>query len=320
MNRIDRLTGMILLLQGQRVITAEQIAGHFEISVRTVYRDLSSLGEAGVPIIAEAGVGYSLMRGYHMPPVMFTEDEAAALFMSGVVTEQVADESLKHSLKSALLKVRSVLPQEKKDYLHQLKDKVSVSFRQRVGDERRESLMPIQDAIVKRRCLEIHYNTAGQGAITERRVEPLGLVFYSRQWHLIAWCRLRKEVRDFRLDRMARWEVSEECFKGHADFSVKDFLRKSIENHELTPATIIVEQEMLERFRGEVPSTPLCEDVLPDGRVRLELLTYSCDWLGSWLLGFGTSIEAVDPPELRDGIRNAALAVAARYAEEFSVV
>ena len=96
MNRIDRLTGMILLLQGQRVITAEQIAAHFEISVRTVYRDLAALGEAGVPIVAEAGVGYSLMRGYHMPPVMFTEDEAAALFMSGEVTEQIADDSLIH--------------------------------------------------------------------------------------------------------------------------------------------------------------------------------------------------------------------------------
>ncbi|RYD46383.1 MAG: HTH domain-containing protein, partial [Verrucomicrobiaceae bacterium] len=158
MNRIDRLTGMILLLQGQRVITAEQIAGHFEISVRTVYRDLSALGEAGVPIIAEAGVGYSLMRGYHMPPVMFTEDEAAALFMSGEVTDQVADDSLRHSLRSALLKVRSVLPQEKKDYLHQLRDKVGVWFRHSGDEMRRESLMPIQDAIVRRRCLRISYN------------------------------------------------------------------------------------------------------------------------------------------------------------------
>ncbi|MFT6379079.1 MAG: putative DNA-binding transcriptional regulator YafY, partial [Akkermansiaceae bacterium] len=83
MNRIDRLTAMILMLQSHRVVTAEQIAGHFELSVRTVYRDLSALGEAGVPIVAEAGVGYSLMPGYHMPPVMFSEEEAAALLMSG---------------------------------------------------------------------------------------------------------------------------------------------------------------------------------------------------------------------------------------------
>ncbi|MES2657423.1 MAG: YafY family protein [Verrucomicrobiota bacterium] len=318
MNRIDRLTGMILLLQGQRVITAEQIAAHYEISVRTVYRDLSALGEAGVPIIAEAGVGYSLMRGYHMPPVMFTEDEAAALFMSGEVTEQVADESLRHSLRSALLKVRSVLPQEKKDYLHRLKDRIGVRLRQPGGDQRRESLMPIQDAVVRKRCLQIRYNTANRGAITTRIVEPLGLVFYARQWHLIAWCRLRREVRDFRLDRMATWELLDESFEGRADFSVKEFLRENIESHELTPVTVIVEIEALERFRAEMPCTPISETSLSDSRARLELLAFSLDWLTDWLLGFGMRVEVIEPHELRDSVRKAALAIAAHYAEDFA--
>ncbi|MCW1922716.1 YafY family transcriptional regulator [Luteolibacter arcticus] len=317
MNRIDRLTGMILLLQGQRVITAEQIAGHFEISVRTVYRDLSALGEAGVPIIAEAGVGYSLVRGYHMPPVMFTEDEGAALFMSGEVTEQIADESLKQSLRSALLKVRSVLPQEKRDYLHRLKDAVGVWFRRPDdGAARRESLMPIQDAIVRRLCLAICYNTANRGALTDRVVEPLGLIFYSRQWHLIAWCRVRRDFRDFRLDRVARWEVLGECFEGHAGFSVKEFLRENIECHELTPATVLVEREVLERFRMEMPCTPVSDEVQRDGRVKLELLSFSIPWMAEWLLGFGRRVEAVHPPELREQMGEIALAMVERYVEE----
>jgi predicted DNA-binding transcriptional regulator YafY len=122
MNRIDRLTAMILMLQGHRVVTAEQLAEHFELSVRTVYRDISALGEAGVPIVAEAGVGYSLMRGYHMPPVMFTEEEAAALFTSGELCEQFGDESLKQSMKGALLKVRAALPDDRKDFLRRLGD------------------------------------------------------------------------------------------------------------------------------------------------------------------------------------------------------
>jgi predicted DNA-binding transcriptional regulator YafY len=320
MNRIDRLTGMILLLQGQRVITAEQIAGHFEISVRTVYRDIAALGEAGVPIASEAGVGYSLMRGYHMPPVMFTEDEAAALFMSGEVTEQIADDSLKQSLRSALLKVRSVLPQEKKDYLHRLKDSVGVWFRRGGGDGKRESLMPLQEAVVRRRCVSIRYNTANRGAITERVVEPLGLVFYSRQWHLIAWCRLRGEVRDFRLDRVAAWEVLDERYDGHAGFAVKDFLRDCIDGHELTPATVVVDPVAIERFRNEMPCTPVSEVTLPGGRVRVELLSFSLGWLAEWLLGFGARVEAVEPPELCEAVREAALAIAASYAEDFTAV
>src|SRR5690606_12236066 len=159
----------------------------------TVYRDLSALSEAGVPIVAEAGVGYSLMRGYHMPPVMFTEDEAAALFMSGEVTEQVADGSLRQSLRAAMLKIRSVLPEERKEYVSRLAHVIGVWFRRPKGDEKRDSLMPMQDAVVRRRCLAIRYNAANRGAVSQRVVEPLGLVFYARQWHLIAWCRMRND-------------------------------------------------------------------------------------------------------------------------------
>jgi len=111
MNRIDRLTAIILMLQSHRVVTAEQLAEYFEISVRTVYRDIAALGEAGVPIVAETGVGYSLMRGYNLPPVMFTQSEAAALFMSGQLAEQFGDESLQKSLSGALLKIQSALPE-----------------------------------------------------------------------------------------------------------------------------------------------------------------------------------------------------------------
>jgi predicted DNA-binding transcriptional regulator YafY len=320
MNRIDRLTGMILLLQGQRVITAEQIAAHFEISVRTVYRDLSALGEAGVPIIAEAGIGYSLMRGYHMPPVMFTEDEAAALFMSGEVTEQVADDSLKQSLRGALLKIKSVLPQEKKDYLGRLKNAIGVWFRRGGNEDRKLSLMPIQDAVVRRRCLALRYDAASKGKITTRVVEPLGLVFYSRQWHLIGWCRLRRDFRDFRLDRFAGWEVLDECYHGHADFSVKAFLQEKIDGDELFPAAIRVTRDVIERFRSEMPCTALGEKPQADGSIEVEILTCSIPWMTSWLLGYGTEVEAVEPPELREALREAAMAMAARYAEDFAGV
>lgn len=320
MNRIDRLTGMILLLQSQRVITAEQIAAHFEISVRTVYRDLGALGEAGVPIIAEAGVGYSLMRGYHMPPVMFTEDEAAALFMSGEVTEQIADESLRLSLKAALLKIKSVLPEEKKEYLNRLKNVVGVWFRRPGSGDKRDSLMPMQDAIVRRRCLALRYNAGSKGEITYRVVEPLGVVFYSRQWHLIAYCRLRKDFRDFRLDRFAGWEVLEECYEGHASFSVKAFLQEVIESDELVPATVLVEQEVVERFRAEMPCTPVVEHKLADGRVKMEILAFSTHWLTSWLMSFGTRVLVAEPPEMREAMHEAAMTVAERYADVLSGV
>jgi len=311
MNRIDRLTGVILLLQGRRVITAEEIAAHFEISIRTVYRDIAALGEAGVPIVAEAGVGYSLARGYHMPPIMFTEEEAAALAIGAEVTEQVADESLKRSIGGALLKIRAVLSAEQRDYISRLERVVNIRFGR--SSPLGADLMPMQEAVVRCRCLSLRYNAGRRGEITERVVEPLGMVFYARQWHLIAWCRLRRDLRDFRLDRMDGWKVLAETFEGHTDFSMEEFLRKETECGELTPVTLVVAQEALERIRAEAPSSPVREEPLPDGRVRIEILSFAPEYLTGWLMSFGTRVEAEHPPELKQRLWTQAMAIAAQY-------
>src|ERR1051326_7780282 len=129
MNRVERLMAILLHLQSRRVVRAEDIAAHFEISVRTVYRDLAALGQGGVPIVAEAGVGYSLVKGYHLPPVMFTADEASALSVGGKLVEHLTDASLRKQMESALLKVRSVLPRDRQDYLDRLERSTVVMAR-----------------------------------------------------------------------------------------------------------------------------------------------------------------------------------------------
>lgn len=316
MNRIDRLTGIILLLQSHRVVTAEFIATHYEISVRTVYRDIAALGEAGVPIVAEAGVGYSLMRGYHVPPVMFTEHEAAALFMSGEVTEQIADDSLRDSLRSALLKIRSVLPSEKRDYLSRLKQTMSVRL-QAPGSLQisHQALMPLQHAVVQKNCVFLHYNTANRGAISERTVEPLGVIFYSRQWHLIAHCRMRGEVRDFRLDRISQWDVLAETFTGHENFSMAVFLEELIQSHELVPVVLLAKPEAMERVRQFLLGTSITEIRQLDGWIRVEALSWSLDWVASSIMSYPDEVKAVSPP-LRGRIHEMAKALLAAYSEE----
>lgn len=313
MNRIDRLVGIIVLLQGRRVTTAEEIAAHFETSVRTVYRDIAALGEAGVPLVAEAGVGYSLARGYHMPPVMFTEEEAAALVIGAEVTQQVADESLKRSIGGALLKIRSVLTADRRDYIARLERALGVQISRTapLGT----NLMPMQDAIVRRRCLRLRYDAGRRGEITERVVEPLGTVYYSQQWHLIGWCRLRKALRDFRLDRIAGWEVMAETFEGHADFSMEMFLRQELEGDGMTQVTVVVSPEVLERFRAQAPSSPLREEQLADGWLRIEFLSFVPQYLAGWVMGFGTRIKVEHPPELKERLLAETRALMAQYAE-----
>lgn len=299
-NRIDRLTAMILMLQGRRVVTAEQIGEHFEISVRTVYRDIAALGEAGVPIAAEAGVGYSLMRGYHMPPVQFTEEEAVALFMSGELADKFGDESLKTAVRAAMLKVRAVLPTERKDYLGKLGDAVGIMGALPESEDDKAVLMPVQEAVVRRRCLTLEYDTGGRGEVCERVVEPMGVVFYGRRWHLLAWCRLREDVRDFRLDRMRRFEVLAETFEPRDDFSMMRYLHGEADPSDLIPITIECEPWVLDRVLAELPAQLAEREPLAEGRMRVKGLAYNLDWLSGWLLGLGTAVSVVAPPELRE--------------------
>lgn len=298
MNRIDRLTAIILMLQSRRVVTAERIADHFEISVRTVYRDIAALGEAGVPIMAEAGVGYSLMRGYNVPPIMFTEAETAALFMSGEITKQFSDESLKQCLEGALLKVRAVLPEAHKSYLNRLDGSVEIWSRPN-GFHEEQSLIPIQEAVVRKRCIVVHYDTGGRGEVTERTIEPLGLTFYGRRWHLIGWCRLRNAVRDFRLDRMQQWTVLGEAFTGHEDFSLSDYFEEMVDEHPLIPVRIECDRWALERMLQEMPCQIESKQELPNGNVLVEAQSYSLDWTARWLIGMANAAVARSPDELR---------------------
>ncbi len=120
MNRTDRLVALVMLLQSRRVVTAAEMAAHFEVTERTVYRDLAALGEGGVPIVGEPGVGYSLMRGYHLPPVMFSPEETFALVTGGLLAERMTDGSVREAMRSALVKLTAVLPADLKDRVERL--------------------------------------------------------------------------------------------------------------------------------------------------------------------------------------------------------
>ena len=200
MNRIDRLVAILIHLQGRRVTRAEEIAEEFATSIRTVYRDIAALAEAGVPIVGEAGVGYSIMRGYHLPPVHFTTEEATALITANILVDRFADNSLKSSMTSALAKIRAVLPPDHQDHIARLERRMSIPNPAQPGQA--GNLFLIQKALADRTVLRIAYRNAGATDASRRDIEPLGLTYYGDRWHLIAWCRARQDYRDFRTDRI----------------------------------------------------------------------------------------------------------------------
>jgi predicted DNA-binding transcriptional regulator YafY len=316
MNRVDRLVAIALRLQSRRVVRAEDLAAHFEISVRTIYRDLAALGEAGVPIVGEAGVGYSLVKGYHLPPVMFTAEEASALFFGEKLVEQFTDASLRKQMESALLKIRSVLPRDRQDYLDRLERSTAIVScpAQNVPRLSSEALIPLQRALAERCVLALDYQGAQRREITRRDVEPLGLVYYSDNWHLIAWCRLRRDVRDFRTDRIRKLEMRDERFVGHTDFSLKRYLEtQQTPDGNFAMAQIRFQPEVLERVRREHYWGLVEQSPAPDG-VAVTLLTHSLEWLAGWVLSFGSKAEALGPDRFRQLVVAEAQQLAAQYA------
>lgn len=202
MNRLDRLQAILIHLQSKKVVTAQEIADRFSTSIRTVYRDIRSLEEAGVPVGAEAGTGYFLTDNFHLPPVMFTGREASALLMGAKLMQQHTDRSVAGDYDSALFKIKAVLRSDEKERIDTLHRYISVHG---PGADRQSSdlyLCDIQRALVEDRKLTINYTAAHSGQSTQRTVAPLSLCHYGTQWHLIAHCELRSEYRDFRLDRI----------------------------------------------------------------------------------------------------------------------
>src|SRR5215831_5717379 len=132
MNRIDRVTAVLIQLQSKKVVKAQDIAERFNISLRTVYRDINTLQEAGVPLIGEAGVGYSIMDGYRLPPVMFTREEATAFLTAEKLMEKLTDPSSDENYKSAMYKIRSVLRLAEKDFLENIDGHIEVFKSRRI--------------------------------------------------------------------------------------------------------------------------------------------------------------------------------------------
>ncbi len=295
MNRVDRLLALILFLQSRRVVTAEQMAEHFEVSVRTIYRDLVALGEAGVPIVAEAGVGYTLMRGYHLPPVNFTTEEANALVTGGLLVEQFADAGVKAQMQAALSKVRAILPREHQERIARLERGLATTGNVKRPVESHLSLL--QQALASRCVVRFRYQRTGELETTERMAEPLALIHYLERWHLIAWCRLRGRYRDFRTDRMHDVEVLREIFAEREEFDLAQYIR-SMPTPSLR-ARVRFTPAAADRAQREWWLGVVGEESAPAG-VILTLAAVEWQHLVRWLLSFGPDATVLEPASLRE--------------------
>lgn len=227
MKRLDRLNAILTQLQSKRIVKSSEIAERFNISQRTVYRDIRALEESGIPIGAEAGIGYFLMENYQLPPVMFTNEEASALLLGEKLVDKMSDEEMRKHYHSAAYKIKAILKPSEKDYLEKLHERVSVFNWANWGHKYKQlHLHEIQQALVNKQVLKITYTANYSNQTTEREIEPIGLCNYSSRWHLFAWCNFRNDYRDFRLDRIKELRITDKNYKGKQHITVEEFMNR----------------------------------------------------------------------------------------------
>ena len=224
MNRIDRLFGILTLLQSKKYVSAEAIAEKFSISVRTVYRDVKALGEGGIPVSFEPGRGYFIVQGYFLPPVSFSSEEANALLLMETMVKGFADKSIHTHYSSALQKIKAVLRSSQKESVEFLQNNMKMQLPGCFVNDF-EYLSVLQTAISHKSIVEMEYKN-NKSEVSKRKVEPIGLVFYAFSWHLIAWCHLRGEYRDFKVARILKIKNTGNPFSISNHVQLADYLKE----------------------------------------------------------------------------------------------
>jgi predicted DNA-binding transcriptional regulator YafY len=210
--RLSRLTAILTQLQSKRIVTAKEIAEKHDVSIRTVYRDVRTLEKSGIPILTEEGKGYTLMDGYKVPPVMFTEKQANALILAEQLVLKNKGASFIKDYSEAIDKIKSILRYTIKDKANLLADRTQ--YNQVKNQERNSNnLSDLQNALTSYNLVKIEY-IEKENSVTDRLIEPFALL-NSENWYLVAWCRLRNEFRFFRPDRIRTMEILKEKFKPH---------------------------------------------------------------------------------------------------------
>lgn len=294
MNRIDRLTSIITYIQGRRYTSATAIAERYAMSVRTVYRDLRALDESGVPIGFEPGKGYFITEGYFLPPVMFTEEEALAMISVGKMLGNSQEASLQKEFNNALEKVKSVLPSSAREKMSVLEDRIKTIDPIKSNEHPNHFLITTEKAIVHSRYLKLGYKSLNK-AYSERLVGPLGIYYQFENWYLLAYCTLRKAIRNFRLDRVVNMRESEQSFTPPAGFSLPDYLNKHMEDHPRTLVEVAMSEADFSCISGMKYLNGYIQAIEKDDTLLVSFLVTFPEQFCKWLLFYCDSARIVSP-------------------------
>jgi len=318
LNKTERLFALVLLLQNKPNLTSRDLAEHFGVSRRTIFRDLRTLSESGVPLTYAEEGGYEILDGYQLPPLMLTAREAATVLVGTEFTKLQPDPSLRADADAVGMKIRSVLPEPVRDYIDRLQERTVLSPYNEVQGRAQASeedglWFELSEAVARNRRVKMTYYTESRDEETVRLVDPLGLVYYADHWNLIGYDHLRDDIRNFRLDRIRKLRTRFETFTPPEDFDLKAFLRERGESPRNVRMVLRFEARVWQWARRTLPADVEAERTLGDGRTEVTFYFENPDYVARWLLRYGTDVEVAEPEALRVRHRELALEIAGQY-------
>jgi len=304
MNRIDRVSAILIHLQTKKIVKAQEIADRFSISLRTVYRDIKALEESGVPVGGEAGVGYQLMEGYRLPPVMFTKEEAIAFLTAEKMVEKLTDASSKKHYKEAMLKIKAVLRYSEKDLLEEMEEHIEVLENPYLPSKQNNPghLQTILKGIAQKEILDIGYFANHSQQYSNRNIEPVGIFFLTGHWYVIGYCHMRKDYRHFRTDRISYINQTATFFMQQHP-SLKTFLAKMTEEREMHTVVISVKKDVIKYFGEQKYYNGFVSEREVNGQMEMTFLTSSLMGFVKFYLMFAEYAEIISPLLLKDMLK-----------------
>jgi len=315
MNRMDRLMAIVLELQAKRTLRAEDLAETFETSKRTIYRDILALCEAGVPIMAVPGQGYSIMEGYFLPPIRFTADEGAMLLLGADLMARNFDAEYHMAAESAARKIGGALPESLRDEVNYLRENIKFIVHNAMDKPGEAERLPqIRRAIIKHQTVSFRYHarygeSRGEPP-TEREADPYALIHFSGAWAMVGYCYLRKDLRMFRLSRMENLLVTPKNFTRLAQSAMQEFMQGKREPGE--GGTIVVkalfDDEVAQWVQESFNFFVVAQDTTASG-LLLTLRIRHENEIMQWLLGWGRHVRVLEPQLLRESLAREAQAM-----------
>ena len=303
MNRIDRLAAILIQLQSRSLVKAQDIADKFSISLRTVYRDIHALEEAGVPVIGEAGTGYKLMEGYKLPPVMFNQDEASALLTAAKLVQSKTDAVISKHYSAALDKIKAVLRLSEKDHIEEIDEHIAVMNHPAIVHQPPAELylQSLLKAISTSSVIEINYTSIEKNESTRRKVEPVGIYYLGSHWYLVAFCQLRNDYRNFRTDKIDNLFITEEQIsKTHPP--LQSFISQMSAERQVQKVVIDIEADIVKYLGEQKYYNGFVKKENKGEYIRMTFLTGSLMGFSRWYMLFGDHAKIIEPAQLNEMI------------------